>query len=72
MFGMCMCLFCLCCPVFRYRPCDELITRPSNPTVRKMTMTLKNQRLGSKGAVEPVKKIWLMTSCIKTNFAAVI
>jgi hypothetical protein len=30
---MCVCVFlCLCCPVFRQRPCDELITRPRSPT----------------------------------------
>jgi hypothetical protein len=34
-FCMCMCLFCLCCPVFRQRPCDELITPPRSPTVCK-------------------------------------
>jgi hypothetical protein len=34
-FGVCMCLFCLCCPVFRQRPCDELITRPRSPTLCK-------------------------------------
>jgi hypothetical protein len=26
-------ILCLCCPVFRQRPCDELITRPRTPTV---------------------------------------
>jgi hypothetical protein len=30
---MCVRVFlCLCCPVFRKRPCDELITRPRSPT----------------------------------------
>jgi hypothetical protein len=30
----CLCVFilCLCCYVCRYRPCDELIPRPSSPT----------------------------------------
>jgi hypothetical protein len=55
MFGVCMCLFCLCCPVFRLRPCDELITRPRSPAVCKMIMKLK-KRPGPKGAIEPVKK----------------
>jgi hypothetical protein len=50
-------ILCLYCPVFRQRSCDELITHPSNTTVCKMIMKLKNQRLGSKGAVEPVKKM---------------
>jgi hypothetical protein len=42
MFGMCTYVFILClrCPVFRYRPCDELITRPS-PTVYKMNKMKK-------------------------------
>jgi hypothetical protein len=26
-------ILCLCCPVFRWRPCDGLITRPRSPTV---------------------------------------
>jgi hypothetical protein len=31
---VCVCfILCLCCPVFRQRPCDELITRPRSPTV---------------------------------------
>jgi hypothetical protein len=34
-------ILCLCCRVFGYRPCDELITRPRSPTVCKMTMKLK-------------------------------
>jgi hypothetical protein len=45
----------LCCPVFRQKPCDELITRPRSPTVCKIIMNLK-KRPGPKGAVEPVKK----------------
>jgi hypothetical protein len=51
-----MFILCLCSPVFRYRLCDELITRPRRPTVCKMIMKLKNQRPGPKGAVEPLKK----------------
>jgi hypothetical protein len=34
---------CLCCPVFRWRPCHELITRPRSPTVFNMTKKLINQ-----------------------------
>jgi hypothetical protein len=31
---MCVRVFlCLCCTVFNWRPCDELITRPRSPTV---------------------------------------
>jgi hypothetical protein len=28
-------ILCLCCPVYRQGPCDELITRPRSPTVCK-------------------------------------
>jgi hypothetical protein len=59
-----MFILCLCCPVFKYKPCDELITRPRSPTVCKMIMKLKNQRTGPKGTVEPVKEnnvtTWLL------------
>jgi hypothetical protein len=37
-------------------PCDELITRPSSPTVCKNNYSTENQRPGPKGPVEPVKK----------------
>jgi hypothetical protein len=30
---LCTSLFCLCCPVCRWRSCDGLITRPRSPTV---------------------------------------
>jgi hypothetical protein len=33
--GVYVFILCLCCPVFRKRPCDELITRPRSPTVCK-------------------------------------
>jgi hypothetical protein len=30
---VCMCvILCLCCPVFRYKPCDGPTTRPRSPT----------------------------------------
>jgi hypothetical protein len=50
-YGCLVCVFilCLCCPVFRQRSCDELITRPRSPTVCKMIMKLKNQRSGPQG-----------------------
>jgi hypothetical protein len=50
-------ILCLCCPVFRQRPCDELITHPGSPTICKMIMKLKNRRPGPKRAVEPAKQI---------------
>jgi hypothetical protein len=31
-----MFILCLCCPVFRWRPCDEVITCSRSPTVCKM------------------------------------
>jgi hypothetical protein len=57
MFGICMCLFCVCVALCLGR---ELATGWSLvqgvlPSV-KMIMKLKNQRPGPKGAVEPVKK----------------
>jgi hypothetical protein len=56
-------ILCLCCPVFRKRPCDELITRPRSPAVCKMILKLKNQRPGPKGAVDPVKKEFKLLRC---------
>jgi hypothetical protein len=54
---VCVCVFlCLCCPVFRQRHCDELITRPRGPTVCKNDHETEKQRPGPKRAVEPVKK----------------
>jgi hypothetical protein len=35
MFGVYVFILCLCCSVFRQRPCEELITRPRSPTVCK-------------------------------------
>jgi hypothetical protein len=35
-------ILCLCCPVFRQRPCDELITRPRSPAVCKI-ITVKKE-----------------------------
>jgi hypothetical protein len=26
-------ILCLCCPVYRYRPCDGLITHPKSPSI---------------------------------------
>jgi hypothetical protein len=42
-------ILCLCCPVFRYMPCDELIIRPRSPTVCKMTIKLKIRGQGPRG-----------------------
>jgi hypothetical protein len=50
-------ILCLCCPVFRQRPCDELVTRPRSPTVCKSDHETEKQRPGPKGAAEPVKKM---------------
>jgi hypothetical protein len=42
--------------VFRYRPCDELITRPSSPTVCKNDHETEKEARAQQGAVEPLKK----------------
>jgi hypothetical protein len=39
-------ILCLCCPVFRWRPCDGLITRPNSPTVCEKMTTEVNKRSG--------------------------
>jgi hypothetical protein len=39
-------ILCLRCPVFRYRPCDGLITRPRSPTVCVKKITELNKRPG--------------------------
>jgi hypothetical protein len=36
-------ILCLCSPVFRYRPCDELITRQRSPTVCKYEQNEKKK-----------------------------
>jgi hypothetical protein len=33
MFGVYAFILCLCCPAFRERPCDRLITHPKSPTI---------------------------------------
>jgi hypothetical protein len=35
-------ILCLCCPVFRQRACDELITHSRSPTVCKMIKRINN------------------------------
>jgi hypothetical protein len=50
--GMDVWCVCLCCPVFRYGPCDELITRPRSPAVCKMIMKLKIRGQGQCRASE--------------------
>jgi hypothetical protein len=50
-------ILCLCCPVFRYWPCDGLITRPKSPTVCE-----KNDYVtwALNGLEEPLKKKTLL------------
>jgi hypothetical protein len=38
-------ILCLCCSVFRERPCIRLITRPRSPTVCKMIKMKKKKKL---------------------------
>jgi hypothetical protein len=42
--------------VFRYRPCDELITRSRSPAVCKMIKKLRNQPYAPKWEEEVEKK----------------
>jgi hypothetical protein len=49
-------ILCLCCPVFRQRPCDELITHPRSPAVCKMIMKLKIRGQGPRGLQSQRKK----------------
>jgi hypothetical protein len=62
-------ILCLCCLVFRYRPCDELITRSGSPTGFKTIMILKNHRPGPKGGCRASEKKMFMTvnTTIKRN-----
>jgi hypothetical protein len=45
-------ILCLCCPVFRQRPCDELITRPRSPTVCKSKV--KEERIKLSKLITPI------------------
>jgi hypothetical protein len=49
-------ILCLCCPVFRQRPCDELIIRPRSPTVCKMIMKLNAEARAQEGCRASEKK----------------
>jgi hypothetical protein len=55
-------ILCLCCPVFRERHCDGLITRPRSPTVCVELITELNKRPGPwmvwKSRCEKCKIIW--------------
>jgi hypothetical protein len=53
-------ILCLCCPVFRQRPSDELITRPRGPTVCKMIKKNRNQPYAPKCRAKEEK-----SNCIK-------
>jgi hypothetical protein len=56
---ICLCVFlCLCCPVYRERPCDGLITRPRSPTVcvKKEISKLKYEARAKERAVQPLEK----------------
>jgi hypothetical protein len=69
--GMDICVYvfilCLCCPVFRYRPCDELIARPRSPTVCKNDHESEKLKPEPKGLVEPVKKKKNLHVCTYTH-----
>jgi hypothetical protein len=42
-------ILCLCCPVFRYMPCDELITCPRSRTVCKNDHETERRGQGPRG-----------------------
>jgi hypothetical protein len=46
--SVCAFILCLCCPVYRKRPCDWLITRPRSPTVCVKKITILKKRPGCK------------------------
>jgi hypothetical protein len=50
-------ILCLCCPVFRQCPYDDLITRPRSPTAYKMIKKTEKSALCSKVGVRGRKKI---------------
>jgi hypothetical protein len=54
--SMYACNLCLCCPVYRQRPYDGLITRPRGPTdCIKMITELKKRSGPCKGCKSPWK-----------------
>jgi hypothetical protein len=57
---VCAFILCLCCPLFRQRPCDELITRPSSPTVCENDHETEKSAQCSKVGVRGRKKYWII------------
>jgi hypothetical protein len=49
-------ILCLCCPVFRQRPRDELITRPRSPTVCKKWLRNWIRGQGPEWALRAIEK----------------
>jgi hypothetical protein len=66
MFCVYVFILCSCCPVFRQRPCDELITRPGSPTVCEIIMKLKIRGQGPRGLWSQWKKKLNLVTFIKT------
>jgi hypothetical protein len=48
---------CLCCPVFRQRPCNELITRPRSPTACERSALSFNMGARSRVSGQENKKV---------------
>jgi hypothetical protein len=46
----------LCCLLFRQKPCNELITRPSNPTVCKNDHETEKSEARAQGGCRDIKK----------------
>jgi hypothetical protein len=65
---VCLFFLCLCCPVFRWRPCDEMITSPTSPTVCKIIKKLRNQPCAPKWEQEVEKKTGITDNWLSMLF----
>jgi hypothetical protein len=56
-------ILCLCYPVFREEPCDELITRPRSNAVCKNDYGTDKEDRALNGLEEPLKEILSLRIC---------